>query len=176
MSVKSTKEHVAQIIDLLQTQNRNARKRIKERQLAASENHRRSKIAFDKYNLIKNYVSNTLIEKLNNARENQRYTLFLTDNSSSASHNDILPYFKIIIKNNVSNYTNFISVSFNLDVFFIKQKKINSNNELDITEMQVPVGKFNKLNMRIILFNYFSEIIAKDTFRRYPAYLNEENY
>ena len=163
MKYLSTEEYIFDVTNLIKKQNR----RIKVRLDNEADERRFSRVKVDevmkKFDMINKYVGTEIMNSVNNIKGNDRYIFqFVDDYVVSASGRDA-KYFKIIIKNKITNMENFIVTTYDMFDFFLKVKTPNSENNTDVINYDFPVEKFTKGKFRKIFFEYLLEILKLDT-------------
>jgi len=194
MKYLSTDEYITNINNLIKTQNRRIKKRldfeVDERNFSA----KKVSEIMQKFDLINKYVRDEIMTSLNSIKGNDRYIFSYFDDSLNKSEpsyrhtafdavspklqgiadqvrNDSsksnAKYFKIIIKNKVTNMENFIIVTYDMREFFVKIKPPNSENEVELLEENFKLARFSKAKFRSIFFEYLISILELDTMPRF---------
>ena len=161
MRIPPSSEYLEILNELLKTQNQRVNKYLKDEEKIKSTSRTHIEEVLNKWEALKKYVSSTLIPEVevslvNNLRYNINYIEDnLPDNKAQ--------YFKIIITNKISHFTNFIIVNYDMRDIIIKVKGINSPNDQELDIHQFPLEKFTKGKLRRIFFELFQDIILRDT-------------
>ena len=169
MKYLSTEEYIANVNNLIKIQNRRIKKRLDYE--VDSKNLLQEKI-FDimkKFDMINKYVDDEIMPSLNNIKGNDRYTFYYFDDNIVKNSESNSKYFKLIIKNKVTNMENFIIVTYDMRDFFIKRKTPNSESDIDLIEEQYKIENFSRAKFRKIFFEYLMEILELDTMPRFKT-------
>lgn len=168
MRIPQSDEYIGIINDLLKTQNRRIKKYFTVADEAKAESRVKLVEVANKFEALKRYVSETLLPEveINTQTYNLRYIFNYIEDTTPDTK---LQYFKILIKNKISNQTNFIIVSYNFREVTVKVKPVNSAEDLDLESQVFAMEKLTHGKIRKIFFEYFQEIILADTMPRYKA-------
>jgi len=169
MKYLSTEEYIANVNNLIKIQNRRIKKRLDYESDIKNLSQEKIFEIMKKFDMINKYVNDEIMPSLNNIKGNDRYTFYyFADNIVQNSENNS-KYFKLIIKNKVTNMENFIIVTYDMRDFFIKRKTPNSENDIDLIEEQYKLEKFSRAKFRKIFFEYLMEILELDTMPRFKT-------
>jgi len=175
MKYLSTEEYIANVNNLIKIQNRRIKKRFDYEADTKNISEERILSIMKKFDLISKYVNNEIMLSLSNIKGNDRYIFHYFDDNiikdstltSDATAKFNAKYFKLIIKNKVTNMENFIIVTYDMREFFIKLKTPNSENDIDLIEEQYSLERFSRAKFRKIFFEYFIAILELDTMPRF---------
>jgi hypothetical protein len=167
MKYLSTEEYIFNLTELIKLQNR----RIKKRFTFEDEVKVLPRVQLDeimkKYDIIHKFVNNEIMSSVNNIKGNDRYIFqYFDDNIVNLSGNKE-KYFKIIIKNKITNMENFIILTYDMREFYLKLKTPNSDSDTDVINYEFPLEKFSRSKFRQIFFEYLMEILELDTMPRF---------
>ena len=152
-------EQLVAIQTALRLQNYRVKQKIKEKQEFENNSTRKLNEAINKFDLVRKYSKNILVQKLDKLPENKRYKFIYTDNLDDYSSREISRYFKITIENIVLEETYFIVVTMGLNEFTVKCKKIHSDDDSDGSIINIPLSIFYKQNLLKIATDYILEKI-----------------
>jgi hypothetical protein len=167
MKFLSTEEHISKITDLLKTQNRRVRLRRDLKGVGEQEEREKIQAVIKNFEWIKKHVSEELMPALQKLPDNERYTFqYIDDFEDTKLYETTFKsnYFKIIIKNIMTEMTNFIIVSFNMREFLVKYKTPNSESDIDVIDRIFPNDRFSRGKFRMVFFEYLEQIVTLDTF------------
>ena len=162
MKIPTTEEYISEINTIIKTQNRRLKKYLGEEndeKIKQLESPKYLEI-INKFEKLKRYVSADIITALNGIKNNDRYVFNFVEGMLEQENRK---YFKLIIKNNINDITNFIVLSYDTRSIFVEIKTANSIDDLDTNISVFPLEKFTKGKYRKMLFEYFLEIIQLDT-------------
>jgi len=161
MRIPPSSEYIDVINQLLKTQSLRINKHFKDKQEKKSSSRIKLEEVIQKWDAIKKYISTWILPEIEmNLIENNRYII---NYSEGNNENSSAKYFKIIIKNKVTNNTNFFLLNYNYRDIIIKIKEINSADDSIYQTYTFSWEKFTKGRFRQLFFEYFQEIIITDT-------------
>ena len=174
--IKTTiNDQISKISDLLKIQNRRFNEHLEYNEQNYENKRKSIKNIIDKYDSIKNLAQEELLPALKKIKNNNRYSFQFIDNEIEKNSEIGEIYFKIIIKNNISNVENFFSITYDIHDFTIKTKPLNPEKNLEINEYKFVTDNFSKAKFRQFFFGYLEEIISLDTYSKLAKNLDINN-
>ncbi len=159
MKIPTTEEYVNDVSKLIRTQNRRIKKYLDVEAEKLAKNSPNYEEVINKFDAIKEYVANVIYPALNQIKGNDVYSFNFVDGVLAENN---VRYFKLIIKNKLSNEEHFVVLTNDYRDFFVELKPINTS-DFDTHRDKYSIERFTKGKYRKIFFEYFLEIIQLDT-------------